>query len=141
MRTFPGGRALYFLRQSNDVNLVHTGDVERSTRAPDPIHPGRYIDGWEAVVAAEPCRLNPASDSAFADIVAEQRGATAFDWIVSFGRAAQVLTGDRVLVRGQDDPDDDDTRWQRLLQVNRVIWPRSLPIIRMTLCEDIALES
>lgn len=136
--TIPGSRALNFLRKANTVNLMHAADVERPSRVAVPGRPGRYVDAWTVVLPQVPCRMNPVG-AASAVLVAAQRNLVV-DWVIDFDWRTRILEGDRMLVRGQDDPNDSDTAWQRLVLVTRVLWPRATLTTLLAFCTDVVVE-
>lgn len=122
------------LQEIAEAGLVHTVILETEQRVRQP--GGVYVTTWVAE-AAQDGLLTPASAGG-TNIKADQPSA-AGDWTLTL-RAGQVIAaGQRALVKGYVENDKAKAvLWQRLVHVERVLFPQMAEVYREALCTDVA---
>jgi hypothetical protein len=119
--------ALAPLRAMDEAGLTATVILESETtvRQPD----ATYVTSWVAE-PEQPGRINPLGlDSPLRG----DQPSSARRWELSLRSGSPIYEGQRALVKGQT----NGVKWQRLLFVNEVLFPRSHELRRRALCLDV----
>lgn len=123
--------ALAPLRAMDEAALTHTVILETRVEVRAP---GARITVTWVSEDPQPGRLNPAAAGGF-NISADQPSA-AGEWVLSLRSGSVITEGQRALVTGST----NGQAWQRLVSVNKVLWPKSKELRRRALCVDTELN-